>query len=122
MSNIDRRDFLGGLAAGTTAWAAAGTTRPLNTISATPHGADDKGAASAHRGGASGVQSELLEPAFRPLPLGSIRPRGWLARQLRIQADGLSGHLDEFWPDVGSSQWFGGEAEDGSAPPTGWTE
>ena len=52
----------------------------------------------------------LLEPAFRPLPLGSIRPRGWLARQIRIQADGLSGHLDEFWPDVGESQWFGGEA------------
>ena len=37
--------------------------------------------------------------------------RGWLARQLRIQADGLTGHLDEFWPDVGQSQWFGGTAE-----------
>jgi DUF1680 family protein len=45
------------------------------------------------------------------LPLGAIRPRGWLARQLRIQADGLSGHLDEFWPDVKDSQWFGGDAE-----------
>jgi hypothetical protein len=49
--------------------------------------------------------------AFRPLPLGSVRPAGWLARQLRIQADGLSGHLDEFWPDVAQSQWFGGTAE-----------
>jgi hypothetical protein len=48
---------------------------------------------------------------FRPLRLGEIRPAGWLARQLRIQADGLSGHLDEFWPDVGRSQWFGGTAE-----------
>ena len=55
--------------------------------------------------------SALAEPAFRPLPLGAIRPRGWLERQLRIQADGLSGHLDEFWPDVGRSQWFGGDAE-----------
>jgi len=53
----------------------------------------------------------LLDPAFRPLPLGAIRPRGWLARQLRIQADGLSGHLDEFWPDVAQSRWFGGSAE-----------
>jgi hypothetical protein len=53
----------------------------------------------------------LQEPALRPLPLGSIRPRGWLARQLRIQADGLSGHLDEFWPDIKESRWFGGEAE-----------
>lgn len=23
-----------------------------------------------------------------------------LRRQLRLQADGLTGHLDEFWPDV----------------------
>jgi uncharacterized protein len=53
----------------------------------------------------------LFAPAFRPLPLGSIIPEGWLARQLRIQADGLSGHLDEFWPDIAESQWFGGQAE-----------
>ncbi len=53
-----------------------------------------------------------LQPLkFTPLPLGSIRPQGWLARQLRIQADGLSGHLDEFWPDIKDSAWFGGEAE-----------
>jgi hypothetical protein len=30
---------------------------------------------------------------------------------LRIQADGLTGHLDQFWPDVAQSQWFGGAAE-----------
>jgi len=48
---------------------------------------------------------------FVPLPLPSIHPEGWLARQLRIQADGLSGHLDTFWPDVKDSQWFGGHAE-----------
>jgi hypothetical protein len=55
--------------------------------------------------------SQLAEPTFRPLPLGAIRPAGWLQRQLRIQAEGLSGHLDEFWPDVSQSQWFGGSAE-----------
>lgn len=53
----------------------------------------------------------LLPPAFRPLPLGTIRPLGWLQDQLRIQADGLSGHLDEFWPDVADSAWIGGQAE-----------
>ena len=53
----------------------------------------------------------LHPPAFSPLPLGSIRPLGWLACQLRIQADGLSGCLDEFWPDVKDSAWFGGSAE-----------
>jgi DUF1680 family protein len=53
----------------------------------------------------------LHPPAFRPLPLGEIEPTGWLRRQLRIQADGLSGHLDEFWPDIRDSRWFGGDAE-----------
>ncbi|MBI2938836.1 MAG: glycoside hydrolase family 127 protein [Chloroflexi bacterium] len=54
---------------------------------------------------------DLRPLAFRPLPLGSIRPAGWLGRQLRIQADGLSGHLDEFWPDIADSGWIGGSAE-----------
>jgi hypothetical protein len=49
--------------------------------------------------------------------LGRLRAKGWLERQLRIQADGLSGHLDEFWPDVGQSQWFGGQAEGGERAP-----
>jgi hypothetical protein len=55
--------------------------------------------------------SRLLPRIFSPLPLGGIRPAGWLARQLQIQAQGLSGHLDEFWPDVADSQWIGGTAE-----------
>jgi DUF1680 family protein len=53
-----------------------------------------------------------LQPLkFRPLPLGNIKPAGWLKEQLRIQADGLSGHLDEFWPDIKDSGWIGGKAE-----------
>jgi uncharacterized protein len=87
MSTVDRRTFLVSFAAGV---AAAGVT-PLGQRAANP--------------------SALADPMFRPLPLGAIRPAGWLQRQLRIQADGLSGHLDEFWPDVGDSQWFGGKAE-----------
>jgi len=55
--------------------------------------------------------SKLVACAFQPLPLGAIRPKGWLRNQLRIQADGLSGHLDEFWPDVKDSGWIGGAAE-----------
>jgi uncharacterized protein len=50
-------------------------------------------------------------PAFVPLTLGSIKPSGWLKDQLRIQRAGLSGHLDEFWPDIKDSAWFGGKAE-----------
>ena len=55
--------------------------------------------------------NHLLPLAFQPLPLGAIRPTGWLQQQLRIQANGLSGHLDEFWPDVARSAWIGGDAE-----------
>jgi hypothetical protein len=54
-----------------------------------------------------------LQPgAFVTLPLGSIRPAGWLREQLTIQAHGLSGHLDETWTDVGpNSGWLGGTGE-----------
>jgi len=45
------------------------------------------------------------------LPLGAVRPDGWLADQLRVQADGLTGHLDEFWPDLIHSAWQGGAGE-----------
>jgi hypothetical protein len=98
MKPLDRREFIARAAAGASALAAAGipVAAAGNTESAAP-------AVSAFPG--------LADPAFRPLSLGSIRPRGWLARQLRIQAGGLSGHLDEFWPDVGESKWFGGDAE-----------
>lgn len=40
-----------------------------------------------------------------------ITPRGWLERQLRIQANGLSGNLDNMWRDVRDSGWIGGTAE-----------
>ncbi len=55
----------------------------------------------------------LLPLTLKPLPLGCIRPEGWLKRQLRIQADGLSGHLDEFWPSISQSPWLvpGGAGE-----------
>ncbi len=54
-----------------------------------------------------------LQPeAFVPLPLGAVKPRGWLRDQLRVQADGLTGHLEEFWPDLGPrNMWLGGELE-----------
>jgi hypothetical protein len=57
-------------------------------------------------------RAPLASSAFCLLPLGSIRPAGWLKGQLRIQADGLGGHLDETWADVGpNSGWLGGTGE-----------
>ena len=102
MSDLDRREFLSTVAAGM----AAGVV---------PIGADRAAApdtAAAEAGEAqTPTQAGLGALAFRPLPLGAIRPAGWLQRQLRIQADGLTGNLDRFWPDVADSQWFGGKAE-----------
>lgn len=53
-----------------------------------------------------------LQPnAFYQLPLGSVKPKGWLKRQLQIQANGLSGHIDAFWPDLENSGWLGKSGE-----------
>ena len=41
-----------------------------------------------------------------------LKPQGWLLRQLRLQANGLSGNLDRVWPDVKNSAWIGGDAEE----------
>ena len=60
----------------------------------------------------AGRPAALERQAFTPLPLGEVRPAGWLQRQLRVQADGMTGHLYEFWPDVGpNSGWLGGTGE-----------
>ena len=50
---------------------------------------------------------------FKPLPVGSITPKGWLLTQLKLQAEGLSGHLAQFWNDVMSSVWIGGSGDGG---------
>ena len=57
-------------------------------------------------------RAPLAANAFYRLPLTSVRPAGWLRDQLRLQAQGITGHLDEFWPDVGpNSAWLGGTGE-----------
>ena len=48
---------------------------------------------------------------FVPLTTKEFRPQGWLKRQLEIQAEGLSGHLDLIWPDIRDSKWIGGDKE-----------
>lgn len=54
----------------------------------------------------------LQQNAFNPLPLGAVRPEGWLRSQEELQARGLTGHLGEFWNDVGpNSGWLGGTGE-----------
>lgn len=60
----------------------------------------------------SGVKGRTLLPyKFTPLPLGQIMPQGWLKTQLQLQANGLAGHLSEFWPNIANSTWIGGNSE-----------
>ena len=53
----------------------------------------------------------LLTNAYIKLPLGTVKPAGWLKSQLEAQASGLTGHIDDFWPDLVNSSWRGGDGE-----------
>lgn len=50
----------------------------------------------------------LARRAHTPLALGATAPAGWLRAQLQLEADGLTGHLPYFYPDVQNSSWIGG--------------
>ena len=42
-----------------------------------------------------------LKPlAMTPFTTKELKPRGWVRRQLEIEANGLVGNLDKIWPDV----------------------
>lgn len=60
--------------------------------------------------------STYTAPVFIELPLGAIKPRGWLLHQLQIMRDGTTGHLDEVYDKVKNSNgWLGGTGD-------GWEE
>jgi hypothetical protein len=58
-----------------------------------------------------GNPAPLMQNAYIKLPLGTVKPQGWLKSQLEIQAAGLTGNLDDFWPDLVNSAWRGGSGE-----------
>ena len=63
--------------------------------------------------GSATAASSLPPLAWAPLPYGTVSPGGWLARQLRIQGDGMSGHFQDFWGPVANSTWTGGINHEG---------
>lgn len=57
----------------------------------------------------SGVAlAAAAEPAMETLPPGSVRPRGWLLRQMELQRDGLTGNAEKLYVDIGKSDWLTG--------------
>ncbi len=65
------------------------------------------------------MRPPLLPTRFVKLPLGSVRPIGWLRTQLTIQSNGLTGHLDEFV--LTDSEWKGGKGFKLQGPPYRYT-
>ncbi len=55
----------------------------------------------------------LAEKPYSELPLGAIKPAGWLRDELRRMAGGMTGHLDEWYPEVCGPRnaWLGGDGD-----------
>ncbi|MCP5521639.1 MAG: glycoside hydrolase family 127 protein [Verrucomicrobiales bacterium] len=55
----------------------------------------------------------LITKPYATLPLGAIRPEGWLRDELQRMASGMSGHLDEWYPEVCGPRnaWLGGDGD-----------
>ena len=55
-----------------------------------------------------------LQPlSFIKLPVGSIKPQGWILKYLELQRDGLTGKLGEIsaWLDKKDNAWFSGNGK-----------
>ncbi len=50
---------------------------------------------------------------YAELPLGAVKPEGWLRNQLRLMAQGMTGKLDELYPEVVGPRngWLGGDGD-----------
>src|SRR5690349_7758292 len=57
-----------------------------------------------------------IRAQFKEIPLGSIKPKGWLLHQLQIMRNGTTGHLDEVYNKLKNDNgWLGGTGD-------GWEE
>ncbi|MBP5558763.1 MAG: glycoside hydrolase family 127 protein [Bacteroidales bacterium] len=58
-------------------------------------------------------RTPLEATEYAELPIGAIKARGWLLDQLQRQASGLTGRLDEVYPEVmgPDNAWLGGSGD-----------
>lgn len=58
-------------------------------------------------------RAPLVAKPYLELPLGAIKPTGWLHEQLERMRDGMTGHLDEIYPEVMGLRngWLGGDGD-----------
>ena len=52
---------------------------------------------------------DLRPCALNVLPVGKVRPTSWLRTQLELQRDGITGHAEELYDDIGNSDWLTGK-------------
>ena len=55
----------------------------------------------------------LVQKPYMELPLGSIRPTGWLREMLERQKSGATSKMDELYPEVMGPRngWLGGDGD-----------
>ncbi len=61
----------------------------------------------------SGNRAPLFSKTYIELPIGAIRPQGWLKEQLNRMQTGMTGHLDAIYPQVVGERngWLGGDGD-----------
>ncbi len=58
-------------------------------------------------------RAPLVEKPYIALPLGAIKPEGWLLETLKRQKSGATGHMEELYPAVMGERngWLGGDGD-----------
>ncbi len=60
------------------------------------------------RGNEAVNRAPLQAQPYGRLPLGSVHAKNWLKHQLELQRDGLTGHAEQLYTDIGESDWLTG--------------
>ena len=59
------------------------------------------------------VGAQELNRTYEELPLGTVKPDGWLREMLQRQRDGVTADLDKIYPQVVGERngWLGGDGD-----------